>query len=512
MDFKRTTVAQFDDILRLIQLGRSDRDIARSSKCRRTLIAKIRKGILTKEELARLQVCERAAPAWTLQIDWQNVETDIRDGHQIKRIWEESAEKLTSHPNFFKYIKARFTQILAATVTLREFKPGEHGEVDYAGDKIPWVDVQTGEIQYAHVFIGILCFSQKIFAHAAIDEKKANWLMSHKLMLEFYGGVPCVVVPDNLKTGVIKSHLYDPDLNPDYVELASYYGFSVVPARVVHPKDKALVEGAVGILMRYFRFIYRRRTFTSISEINVALREAGEKINLKIHTRFKTSRQDRFERLEKVHLRPLPLEPYSISQWKKCKHHQDCTVAADNNFYSAPSAYRGKELRVKISAFQVEIFFNLERIALHVRATRIGERVIDPMHLPANSRAYREATPQMVLAHAKFSHQSLHTLIDELFQVDTCGNLRRAQGLTRKAYSLINEHGRETASQWIEGAVNQMRRFGRMRVKAFDGYIKDEMKKTSQALEDRSIIRQPGNPMVRERVYVASEETQLRLV
>ena len=82
MDFKRTTVAQFDDILRLIQLGQSDRKIARSSKCRRTLIAKIRKGTLTKEELERLQVCERAAPGWTLQIDWQNVEADIRDGHQ----------------------------------------------------------------------------------------------------------------------------------------------------------------------------------------------------------------------------------------------------------------------------------------------------------------------------------------------------------------------------------------------------------------------------------------------
>jgi transposase len=266
MDFKRTSMAQFDDILRLIELGRSDRAIARSEKCRRTLVAQIRKGTLTKDELTRLQACERAAPMWTTQVNWLSVEEDIRDGHPIKRIWEEAAGSVTSHPNFFKYVKVRFVHLMAATVTLREFKPGEHCEVDYAGTKIPWVDIRTGEIQYAHVFVGILCFSQKIFAHAAEDEKKPNWLISHRLMFEYFGGVTCVVVPDNLKTGVVKAHLYDPDLNADYVELACHYGFSVVPARKKRPKDKALVEGAVGILLRYFRFIYRRRTFTAIAE------------------------------------------------------------------------------------------------------------------------------------------------------------------------------------------------------------------------------------------------------
>jgi hypothetical protein len=512
MDFKRTTVAQFEDILRLILLGRSDRQIALSERCRRTLIADIRKGTLTKEELERLKKVERLAPAWTSTLNWENVEKDIRDGHQIKRIWEESAAESTSHPNFFKYVKVRFAALLEATVTLREFKPGEYSEVDYAGKKIPWIDLNTGEIQYAHVFVGILCFSQKIFAHAAVDEKKVNWLISHRLMLEYFGGVPLVIVPDNLKTGVIKSHLYDPDLNPDYVELASHYSFSVVPARALHPKDKALVEGAVGILMRYFRFIYRRRTFTSVAEINVCLREAGEKINAKIHTRFKVSRQDRFERLERATLRCLPLEPYSVCHWKTAKHHQDCTVAADFNFYSAPHAYRGKELRVKMSATRVEIFFDLERIAVHARAIgKVGERIIEEQHLPENSRAYREATPQMLLAQARFSHQSLNLLVDELFQKDTCGNLRRAQGLVRKAYALINEHGRMKASPWIEGAVNQMRRFNRVRVKAFEGYIKDEMKKENRIGEDRTITRQSGNPMVRERVSGAPE-TQLKLV
>ena len=360
MQFERTTMAQVSDIERLIAKGLSDRAIARSLKCRRSLAASVRGGKVGKDQIL-LGMLKPEMPVsirpWVQGVNWESVERDIRDGHQIKRIWEEAAGSCTSHSNFFKYVKDRFGPLMEATVTLREFKPGEHCEVDYAGDKIPWADIKTGEIMYAHVFIGILCFSQKIFAHASENEKKVNWLGSHRKMFEFYRGTPRVVVPDQLKNGVVKGHLYDPDLNPDYVEMASHYGVAVVPARAGKPKDKALVEGAVGIVMRYFRFVYRRRTFTSLAEVNQALAEAVNKINAKIHTRFKTSREERFTKLEKSTLAPLPLEPYSISDWKNAKIHPDCTVAADQNFYSAPHIHRGREVRVKISVTKIEIFF-----------------------------------------------------------------------------------------------------------------------------------------------------------
>ncbi|NJL25868.1 MAG: IS21 family transposase [Calothrix sp. SM1_5_4] len=497
-------MAQVSEIERLIKSGLSDRVIARSIGCRRSLVKSVRSGDIKSNEFVNGQLpAPPVDPAtvrpWVAGIDWECVERDIRDGHQIKRIWEEVAAPVTSHPNFFKYVKARFAPLLTATITLREFKPGEHCEVDYAGDKIPWVDRSTGEIRHAHVFVGILCFSQKIFAHASENEKKANWLDSHRRMFEFYRGVAKVLVPDQLKNGVIKSHLYDPDLNPDYVELAAHYCVAVVPARRRKPKDKALVEGAVGILMRYFRFTYRRRMFTSLAEINQALAEAVSRINAKIHTRFKTSREDRFTRLEKPALQALPLEPYSLSLWKDAKIHQDCTVAADQNFYSAPHIHRGREVRVKITATKIEIFLNLERIAMHARERgKIGERITKPEHLPPNARAYHETTPRALLAQARFSHVELHSLIDELFQIDTLANLRRAQGLVRKSFAVIQKHGRESAGPWIAGAVQHMRRFNRVRVKAFEEFIQAEMKKAnSNGKEDRSIARKPGNPMVR---------------
>lgn len=500
MDFERMSMAQFVEIERLIRAGHRDRRIARMLHCRRQLVACVRRGVVTAEQLTQGRREEsRLPPGWALRVDWAAVEKDIRDGHQLKRIWEEAAAPLTSNSNFFKYVKARFAGLLDATVTLREFKPGEHCEVDYAGPRIEWIDVRTGEIHQAHVFVGILCFSQKIFAWAAEDEKKRNWLDSHGRMFEFYGGAARVLVCDRLKNGVVKSHLYDPDLNPDYVELAKHYGTAVVPARSRRPKDKALVEGAVRILMRYFRFIYRRRTFTSLSEVNAALSNAVAKLNAKIHTRFKTSREERFETIEKGALLQLPVEPFSMSEWKMPTLHPDCTVAVDHNFYSAPHIHRGKQLRVKLTASRVEIFHDLDRVALHERAKgKVGERITDPTHLPENARAYREATPQMILAQARFSHADLHALIDELFSHDTLGHLRRAQGLVRKAYLAIQTHGREVAAPWIVGACAQMKRFGRVRVQAFEEFIKAEMKKTTTACrEDRTIVRKPGNPMVR---------------
>jgi transposase len=517
MEFERTSVSQFTEIQRLIEAGQTNRQIARSLCCRRTLVAEIRAGQFTRDVLVRAkEPSAKLPPGWALHVDWAAVERDIRDGHQLKRIWEEVAAERTSHSNFFKYVKHRFARLLTATVTLREFRAGEYCEVDYAGDKIDWLDRRTGEIHQAHVFVGILCFSQKIFAVAHEDEKKANWLDAHRRMFEFYGGVAAVLVPDCLKNGVVKSHRYDPDLNPDYVELVTYYRTAVVPARPKKPKDKALVENAVGILMRYFRFLYRRRTFTSLAEINDALREAVARI----HTRFKISREERFTTLEKPALRPLPLEPYNIGEWKRATHHPDCTVHVDKNFYSAPHAFRGKELRVKLSGSLVEIFFDLDRIAVHARARgKVGERIVDNAHLPENSRAYRETTPQMILAQAKFSHPELHALVDELFQADTMANLRRAQGLVRKAYSVIQADTRERSSPWIAAACAHMRRFGRVRVQLFEELVAAEKKKTAVCRDDREIKRQPGNPMVRGHGTRKPEgdpqptvPTQLRLV
>lgn len=490
-------MACVQDIQRLIAQGHTDRFIARSVKCRRTKVAEVRKAGPEVPAAIFAKPIVEAPPIWTERVDWESVLKDIGEGFELKRIWEENAQETTSYTNFWKQLYRRYPNLLKATVTLREFEPGEYCEVDYAGDRIEWVD-RNGEVHDAHVFLGILCFSQLIFATATSDEKSLSWLNNHQKMYGFFGGVPHVTVCDCLKTGVAKCHRYDPDLNPDYSELASYFKTAVVPARAYHPKDKALIENAVGLVMRLFRFVYRRRRFLSLAEVNEALASIVERINTRQHMRFKISRRERFESQEKAALKLLPEVPYEPIEWKTAKVHPDSTIGVESATYSVPYIHRGKHVRVKLTPNHIEVYIGQTRIKMHVRdRSRKGARVIDNADLPPNSQAYREGTPQAVLSQARFVHRDLHTLIDEIFQQDTLGNLRRAQGLVRRAYTELKAIGREASEKTIAEAVIRMRHYSKVRVSYFSETLAALNKQRFHKAEDREICRLPNNPMLR---------------
>jgi transposase len=135
--------------------------------------------------------------------------------------------------------------------------------------------------------------------------REIDFLSAHESMFNFYGGVPDVICPDNTKTAVIKANKYDPDLNEEYNKFTKHYGVTVAPARVYSPKDKALAEGAVKLIQRYFRWRTRKRTLTSLGEINKLLKEIYEIINKKAHSRFKISRSEMFQLEEVQKLKPL---------------------------------------------------------------------------------------------------------------------------------------------------------------------------------------------------------------
>jgi hypothetical protein len=499
------TVARVEEIQRLIGEGLSDRQIARTLRCRRTRVRDIREHGENFGGAVTLAPQAASEPAWASRVEWTAVVSELGRGFEIKRIWEERAKDVTCHSNFWKYLSRRYSWLLKQTVTLREFDPGTHCEVDWAGDKIAWWDAH-GHRREAHVFIGILCHSQLIFAWASPDERKHNWLTAHQKMYAFFGGVPRVTVPDNLKTGVTRAHLYDPDLNPAYTELARHYGTAIVPARVKRPRDKALVENAVGIVMRLFQWTYRNHRFHSPSEIIDALAVVYDRVNTKTHSRFRTSRRERFERLERAHLKPLPEQPFEEIEWKQATVHPDCTIAVESAMYSVPHIHRGKNVRVKLTARQLEVFVGLERVALHPRdRSRSGARIIDSSHLPKNSQAYRETTAQNVLSQARFLSPDLYACLDKIFQEDTLAHLRRAQGFIRVARDEINRFGRADAEPRVSAAVAQMERFGKLRVAFFTDAIERLRKNKSTPAPARDIERMPGNPMLRGNPVPAEE-------
>jgi hypothetical protein len=494
MALRSMTVHRYEEIRRRLAEGRSLHEIAWALGCSRRTVREVRDG----ERLSPDAPKSLHDPLWMTQLDWPPIIHDLGLGHPLKFLWEEKAKHLTSYSNFWKQFYRKFPQYREASVTARAFEPGERVEVDYAGDPIEWIHIPTGEIRKAWVFVAGLGFSQLLFAWAAEDMKSRNWLASHRRMFAYYGGVPHVTVPDCLKQGVVKCHLYDPDLNPGYAQLATHYATAVVAARPGHPKDKAIAEGLVKILMRYVRFRYRRRRFTSITEINQALTECIERINDRRHSRFGLSRRERFETVEKAALKPLPLGEVDGGEWKEAKLHPDCYVSVEGDYYSAPHIHRHKKLRIKLTENQVEIFLQLERLAIHPRSRhRDGRRIKNEAHFPPASRAYYEATPQKLLSQARFIHSDLHQLFVELFNADVYGHIRRCQGFVSRCTKEINQSGHELASERIAAAIATMRRYDKYRLTYFKALLDQARKQALKPQAEREIVRRPGNPMLR---------------
>jgi len=494
MGIRNMTVRRYEEIRRRLAEGRSLREIARALGCSRRTVREVRDGERRSPDAPKAL----PDPLWMSQVQWPSIIHELGLGHPLKFLWEEKAQHLITYPNFWKQFYRKFPQYREASVTAREFAPAERIEVDYAGDPIEWIEMKTGQILKGWVFVSALGYSQLLFAWAAEDMKSRNWLGAHRRMFSFYGGVAHVLVPDCLKQGVQKCHLYDPDLNPGYATLAVHYGASVVPARASHPKDKAICEGLVKILMRYLRFRYRRTCFTCLAQVNEALSQCVERINGQRHRRFGLSRQERFEAAEKAALKPLPTDECEAGEWKTATLHPDCYLYIEGDYYSAPNIHRHKRLRIKLTENQVEIFLDLERLAIHPRSRHHnGKRIFIDAHFPPASQAYYEATPQKLLSQSRFIHPELNRLFVEMFNADIFGHLRRAQGLIRACTKEINASGRDLACARILAAIATMRRYNKIRVPYFQDLLAQARKAALVPEAGREIVRRPGNPMLR---------------
>ena len=186
MSRRALTVDRYKEIERLLAAGSGVREIMRTLKCSRRLVRQIRDGEHSSPEQPESIV----DPLWMAQVDWPGVIHELGLGHPLKFLWEEKAHNLTTYSNFWRQFYRKFPQYREAAVAARDFDPGERVEVDYAGDTIEWMDLSTGEVRKAYVFVSGLVFSQMLFAWAAEDTRSRNWLTAHRRMFEFYGGVP----------------------------------------------------------------------------------------------------------------------------------------------------------------------------------------------------------------------------------------------------------------------------------------------------------------------------------
>lgn len=440
-------MVKIEEITRLLSLGLSVRAIARALKCSRKTIHKYIQQSLAPPSV--LAIGEKQDEGWPASLNWDDLHAQFKLGVPLQILWEElfeSSKIPIQYPGFWKQFTKRFPELPKTMV--RHFAPGERVEIDYC-DGIDVLDPGTGEILKTQLFVGVLCYSRYVFAEFSWSQKSEDFLRSHANMFSAFGGVPHTVAPDNLKSAVTKTHRYDPDINPAYCRLAQHYNIAVTPARVAHPKDKAIVERTIQIFQKWFYFRVRKRTFTSIIELNQMLKDHIKIFHEKNHRIFRKTRNELFKK-EKEYLLPLPEETYSVSTHKKAKLHHDCHLQFEYNFYSAPWTLRGKVLDVWTTHNILEIYNGTERVALHSRLRgKGGGFITDKRHYPPEHQAYLEITPSFLRKKAKRIGENTAMVLERLFR-DThpLRHLRRAQGIVALAtkYSEIElERASETA-------------------------------------------------------------------
>ncbi len=217
----------------------------------------------------------------------------------------------------------------------------------------------------------------------------------------FFGGVPEVLVPDNLKAGVTSPHLYEPDVNPTYQDMAVHYGVAVVPARIRRPQDKAKAESGVQVAERWILARLRNRTFFSLAQLNQAIRGLLVGLNGKPFQKLAGSRRSMFEEVDRDALKPLPARGYQYAEWKKVRVHIDYHVQLAKHYYSVPYQLVKEELDARMTATTVELFRKGRRVASHAKGRRKGGFTTLEEHMPASHRHYAKWTPERLVRWAE---------------------------------------------------------------------------------------------------------------
>ena len=332
------------------------------------------------------------------QPDWVRVHRELRrPGVTLQLLWEEHRG---AHADGYGY--SRFCELYRAwedrlSPTMRQAHvAGERLFVDYAGTTLEVIDGATGEVITAQLFVAALGASNQTYAEATWTQGLADWIGSHTRAFAFFGGVPAMVVSDNLKSGITKACFYEPTVNRTYAEMAAHYDTAVVPARPYKPRDKAKVEVAVQVATRWIIAKLRNRRFFSLAKLNEAIAELVTALNNRVTRHLGASRQGLFEEVERSALKRLPAEPYVYAEWKQCRAGLDYHVEVERHYYSVPHTLLRETIWARITARTVELFHRGKRVAAHARSSSDRKHTTVREHMPSSHRRYAEWTPERI--------------------------------------------------------------------------------------------------------------------
>jgi len=386
-------------------------------------------------------------------------------------IWQRLRDEegvMVSLASFYRYLSCFLFDVWKKpriTVRRSDPPPGEEAQLDF-GYLGMWQDPKTGKRYRLWAFALILSFSRHMFVRVVTRMDQREWLMCHTMAFDFFGGAPKRIIPDNLKTGIIKPDLYDPKFNQGYEELAHHYGVIIDPARSAKPRDKARVERVIPYIRDSF---WSGRNFTSQEEINRQAKEWCLKVaGMRQHGTTRQQPLILFRLTERNQLKPLPALPFEIVTWHQAKVAHDCHIQVGSTLYSVPYQYVGKTVDVKLGSRVVEIYLDYELIKTHSRGAR-GQRVTDWNDYPPEKAAFFQRTPDWYRSRASLIGASTRETVEALLEEHAFHHLRQCQGIL----TLAERYGQ----QRLEQACVRANAFGDPRYRTVKTILERELDK-----------------------------------
>lgn len=335
-------------------------------------------------------------------------------------LWEEYRK---SHPEGVgrSQFLFHFSQWKARKIpTMRQnHKAGDKMFIDFAGEKLIIQEKESGKEKYVEVFVAVLGASQLTYVEAVMTQRKEDFISACENALQFFGGVPAAIVPDNLRSAVSKSDKYEPTINETFADFAEHYNTTILPARAYRPTDKAVVENTVKIVYSRIYAKLRDRKFYCISTLNDAILTSLDEHNNQILTGKEHSRRQQFEEIEKSTLLPLPAMRYEFKKqiYATVGKNGHVALSLDKHYYSVPYSCVGKRVKLMFTNYTVEIFHNYERIAIHKRLQSPFKYTTDKEHLPPAHRFVAELESDKLLTKADEIHKDVKLCVMKVLEM-----------------------------------------------------------------------------------------------
>jgi len=514
MSKKKIEMKIIRKMLLLLQRGLSDRQIAKELRISRPSVGRYKNKLLKSgKSMDDLLGMDDSTLAEIAHVREQNKSQDSRSVFienrkeyylaELNRVgvtrlllWQ---EYIRADCNGFGYSK--FCELLAQQMLPQKasyhmtYEPGALMMVDFAGDKISYIDRPTGALVECPVFVCVLPYSGYSYTIALPDEKTPNVVKGLNGSVAYFGGVPLGVKCDNMRTAVVKSSKYEPAFTEVFEQWALHNNIALFAARPQKPKDKAMVEKEVLLTYQRLYAPLRDKEFFSLEEINAAFL-VQMNLHHQMHFQNKTiSRTEQFMQLEKEFLNPLPPTPFVIRHKivATVKMNYHIMVTEDGNQYSVPYKYIGKKVVVNYDTDNVEIFYELERIALHKRSYRKGSYVTSVDHMPLNHQKIAEQKgwdSDYFLDLAAKTGPHTHEYISRLLKSRPV--IQQAFDACKGIFRLGNKYGQ----QRLENASKRALQGDKYNYTTLDNILKNNLDKLLDEQEP-DIFRIPDHPNIR---------------